>query len=125
MSYSYNNTFNRFYVYVEVFSEVYEPAEGGYYVTVSTIIDDYTFMSNCADSALDEFKRLVKLAIDEGDKPNFKFNFDDNDEPFISLEPNEVSRLDLRTPYVMFNDNRLRVGICCHEPEPIVYNGYC
>ena len=119
---------NNFYVYQRDFYPVYEPAEGGYYVTASEIV----FCEEFGDLTVAVYEMLDGIIdlIERGHKIHsgswrIEFDVDMWDD-----DGNMVPDISLRLPWFRFDYNGyegdgFEVGICMNKPEDEPYQGYC
>lgn len=101
--------------YIEDYSAVYEPAEGGYYVPVSTVWPWRTF--NTFEEAVEAIKQE-----DERDPDTYKYLYDVHyNENSVALLNVEVGR---DTGYIGEGQEIWVVDEDDPAPAPKVYNGY-
>lgn len=108
-----------FYVYLRNFYRVYEPAEGGYYVTASCI-NDYKKVFTLEDAVYEMLDTLVqwgdmKIISGSWNMGLHTTLFDGKPETKLSM------------PCIMFYSDGLEyeLGISCDKPEDKPYEGYC
>lgn len=112
---------NKFYAYIREFYPVYEPAEGGYYVSCSKVIDvEECYTLNDAVASLME--GLVD-AVERGHEITFgswRMGFHTHTDGDVCLYL-PLFRLD-ETGYI---GDGFELGICMNKPEDEPYQGYC
>lgn len=110
-----------FYVYVREYYPVFEPAEGGYYVSASEVTDceEFAYMND----ALDVMREWVEDCVREGETLNgasygYGFATDEDGDVTLGLP---LARFN-RTGYI---GEGFDIGIAVEKPKDAPYQGYC
>lgn len=111
---------SQFYVYIRQNYEVFEPAEGGYYVRASeiTLVEDFCYLNE----ALTFMHQLVLDALMEGAQQSWG-----SDE--YGFETNKYGDIYLVMPcygfdYDCYIGSGFDIGISVEKPEDRPYEGY-
>lgn len=120
---------NTFYTYVREFYPVYEPAEGGYYVSCSTVTqcEEHTDLNDAVFSLLN-FLVDAAEAGHEIDRGSWRIDWliDTWEDEDGSLNPEIMLLLPwFRLEQYGYIGNGYEVGICTGKPEDEPYGGYC
>ena len=110
-----------FYVYAREYYPVYEPAEGGYYVSASKIVECCEF--NYLNHALELMREWVEDAEREGETLNYcTYEYE--------FHTDESGDIVLLMPLARFNHSiyvgeGFDIGISVDKPADNPYQGYC
>ena len=109
-----------FYVYCREYYSVYEPAEGGYYVSASKVTySDHFYL----EDAYEELLENIMSCIEEGHEIH-------RGSWFCGFETDRDGNTFLKFPYFFFDytgyiGDGFELGITTDKPEDEPYMGYC
>ena len=119
-----------FNVYIEIFGVVHEPAEGGYYVEISTM-DIWDTFSNAIDArkAVDEAVNEYEDVVFYEDNVQYDYGLDDYDDDgdmiTAKADAEFICEINRSVNYYLGNGFRfICVAEDFPEPYPETYTGY-